>query len=43
MLFSVDFVCLVGAALPVRACRLTMKQYLEFEHVLVELRKGQQL
>jgi len=42
MLFSVDFVCLVGAALPVRARRLTMKQYLEFEHVLVELRKGQQ-
>jgi DNA-binding transcriptional LysR family regulator len=42
MLFTVDFVCLVGAALRVRARRLTLKQYLEFEHVLVELRKGQQ-
>jgi DNA-binding transcriptional LysR family regulator len=42
MLFTLDFVCLVGAALPVRARRLTLKQYLEFEHVLVELREGQQ-
>jgi DNA-binding transcriptional LysR family regulator len=42
MLFTVDFVCLVGASLRVRARRLTLKQYLEFEHVLVELRKGQQ-
>ena len=42
VLFSVDFVCLVGAALRVRARRLTLKQYLEFEHVLVEIREGQQ-
>jgi len=42
MLFTLDFVCLVGAALPVRARRITLKQYLEFEHVLVELREGQQ-
>jgi DNA-binding transcriptional LysR family regulator len=42
MLFTMDFVCLVGAALPVRARRLTLKQYLEFQHVLVELREGQQ-
>jgi len=41
-LFSLDFVCLVGAALPVRARRLTLKQYLEFQHVLVEIREGQQ-
>jgi len=37
MLFTVDFVCLVGAALRVRARRLTLKQYLEFQHVLVQL------
>ena len=42
MLFTVDFVCLVGAALRVRGRRLTLKQYLEFEHALVEIRKGQQ-
>jgi len=42
MLFTLDFVCLVGAALPVRARRLTLKQYLECQHVLVELRDGQQ-
>jgi len=42
MLFTGDFVCLVGAALRVRARRLTLKQYLEFEHVLVEIREGQQ-
>ncbi len=42
MLFTLDFVCLVGAALRVRARRLTLKQYLEFEHVLVEIREGQQ-
>jgi DNA-binding transcriptional LysR family regulator len=41
-LFSLDFVCLVGAALRVGARRLTLKQYLEFQHVLVELREGQQ-
>jgi len=42
MLFTFDFVCLVGAGLRVRARGLTLKQYLEFEHVLVELREGQQ-
>jgi DNA-binding transcriptional LysR family regulator len=42
MLFTVDFVCLVGAALRVRGRRLTLKQYLEFQHVLVEIREGQQ-
>lgn len=42
MLFTLDFVCLVGAALRVPARRLTLKQYLEFQHVLVELREGQQ-
>ncbi|WP_263366947.1 LysR substrate-binding domain-containing protein [Edaphobacter bradus] len=42
MLFTLDFVCLVGAALPVRARRLTLKRYLEFQHVLVEIREGQQ-
>jgi DNA-binding transcriptional LysR family regulator len=42
MLFTLDFVCLLGAALRVRARRLTLKQYLEFEHVLVEIREGQQ-
>src|SRR5258707_3966195 len=42
VLFIVDFVCLVGEALRVRARRLTLKQYLEFEHVLVEIREGQQ-
>jgi DNA-binding transcriptional LysR family regulator len=41
-LFTLDFVCLVGAALQVRARRLTLKQYLEFEHVLVQIREGQQ-
>jgi DNA-binding transcriptional LysR family regulator len=41
-LFTLDFVCLVGAARPVRTRRLTLKQYLEFQHVLVELREGQQ-
>jgi len=42
MLFTLDFVCLVGAALRVRARRLALKQYLEFQHILVELREGQQ-
>jgi DNA-binding transcriptional LysR family regulator len=42
MLFTLDFVCLVGAALPVRTRRLALKQYLEFQHVLVEIRDGQQ-
>jgi DNA-binding transcriptional LysR family regulator len=42
VLFTADWVCLVGAAVPVRARRLTLKQYLEFQHVLVEIRDGQQ-
>jgi DNA-binding transcriptional LysR family regulator len=42
MLFTLDFVCLVGAGLPVRGRRLTLKQYLEFQHVQVEIREGQQ-
>jgi DNA-binding transcriptional LysR family regulator len=42
MLFTLDFVCLVGAALRIRAHRLTLKQYLELQHVLVEIREGQQ-
>jgi DNA-binding transcriptional LysR family regulator len=37
-----DFVCLVGAALKVRDRRLTLKQYLEFEHAAVEIRDGRQ-
>ncbi len=41
-LFNLDFVCLVGEALRVRARRLTLKQYLGFQHVLVEIREGQQ-
>ena len=41
-LFTLDFVCLVGEAQPVRARRLTLRQYLEFQHVLVEIREGQQ-
>ena len=42
MLFTFDFVCIVGAALPLRARRLTLRQYVGFQHVLVELREGQQ-
>jgi DNA-binding transcriptional LysR family regulator len=41
-LFNLDFVCLVGEALRIRARRLTLKQYLRFQHVLVEIREGQQ-
>ena len=39
MLFTLDFVCLIGAALPGRTRRLTLKQYLEFQHVLAEIRE----
>jgi DNA-binding transcriptional LysR family regulator len=42
VLFTVDFVCIVGAALRVPARRLTIKQYLDFQHILVEIREGQQ-
>ena len=41
-LFNLDFVCLVGAALRFHARRLTLKQYLKFPHVLIEVREGQQ-
>ena len=41
-LFTLDFVCLVGAALRVNALVLPLKQYLETKHVLVEIRDGQQ-
>ncbi|MGA7918358.1 MAG: LysR family transcriptional regulator [Candidatus Acidiferrales bacterium] len=41
-LFNLDFVCLMGAKLRIRTRRLTLKQYLDFQHVLVELREGQQ-
>jgi len=43
MLFTQDFVCIVGAALRLRTRRLTLRQYLEFQHILVELREGQQV
>jgi DNA-binding transcriptional LysR family regulator len=43
MLFTLDFVCLVGAAVPISARRLTLRRYLEFQHILVELREGQQV
>jgi hypothetical protein len=42
-LFTLDFVCLVGAALRVRDRRLTPKQYREFQHMLVEIREGNRL
>jgi DNA-binding transcriptional LysR family regulator len=42
MLFTLDFVCLVGTAVPVHGRRLTLKQFLDYRHVLVELREGQQ-
>ncbi len=42
VLFTLDFVCLVGTALRVPARRLTLKQYLEFQHMLVEIHEGQQ-
>lgn len=42
MLFTLDFVCLVGAALRLRSRRLSLNQYLECQHVLVEIREGQQ-
>ena len=42
VLLNLDFVCLVGAALRVRARRFTLKQYLQFPHAMVEIREGQQ-
>ncbi len=42
VLFNLDFVCLVGSALRARTRRLTLKQYLQFPHALVETSDGQQ-
>jgi DNA-binding transcriptional LysR family regulator len=42
VLFSLDFVCLVGSAQRERSRRFTLKQYLQFPHALVETLKGQQ-
>jgi DNA-binding transcriptional LysR family regulator len=36
VLYKEDFVCLVGRALPIRARRFTLKQYLALPHALVE-------
>lgn len=42
VLVNLDLACLVGSALRVRARRLTLKQYLKFPHLMVEIREGQQ-
>jgi len=42
VLFNLDFVCLVGSAQRVRTRRFTLKQYLQFQHALVETLEGQQ-
>jgi DNA-binding transcriptional LysR family regulator len=42
LIFKLDFVCLVGSAQPVRTRRLTLKQYLQLPHALVETLDGQQ-
>lgn len=42
VLFDLDFVCLVGSAQPVRSRRLTLKQYLQLPHALVETWDSQQ-
>jgi len=42
VLFSLDFVCLLGSAQRVRSSRLSLKQYLQFPHALVETLAGQQ-
>jgi DNA-binding transcriptional LysR family regulator len=42
VLFNVDFVCLVGSARQVRSRRLTLKQYLQLPHVLIDTWDGQQ-
>src|ERR1700722_1471102 len=42
VLFSFDFVCLVGSAQRVRSRRLTLKQYLQLPHVLIDTWEGQQ-
>jgi DNA-binding transcriptional LysR family regulator len=42
VLFNFDFVCLVGSAQRVRGRRLTLKQYLQLPHVLIDTLDGQQ-
>jgi DNA-binding transcriptional LysR family regulator len=42
VLYEEDFVCLVGPAQRIRARRLTLKQYLELPHAVVETWEGQQ-
>jgi DNA-binding transcriptional LysR family regulator len=42
VLFNLDFVCLVGSAQRIRSRRLTLKQYLELPHALVETSGNQQ-
>jgi DNA-binding transcriptional LysR family regulator len=42
VLFNFNFVCLVGSAQRVRRRRLTLKQYLQLPHVLIDTWDGQQ-
>jgi len=42
VILDLDFVCLVGSAQRMRSRRLTLKQYLQFPHALVETLAGQQ-
>jgi DNA-binding transcriptional LysR family regulator len=42
VLFNLDFVCLVGSAQRIRCRRLTLKQYLQLPHVLIDTWDGQQ-
>jgi DNA-binding transcriptional LysR family regulator len=42
VLFTLDFVCLVGTSQAVHSRRLSMRQYLELPHVVVETWEGQQ-
>jgi len=42
VLFEVDFVCVVGTAQRVRSPRLTLAQYLQLPHVVVETWAGEQ-
>jgi len=42
VILDLDFVCLVGSAQRMRSRRLTLRQYLQFPHALVETLAGQQ-
>jgi DNA-binding transcriptional LysR family regulator len=42
VLFTLDFLCLVGTFQAVRSRRLSMRQYVELPHVVVETWEGQQ-